>query len=356
MRDPFIVPAPEWVIKATTPIAERLALPTLPFHIHEIFLAFCMYQTIHSYISPALSRLFVPQRYAAFNKRTRINWDVHTVSLTQSLIVNSVALYLIFYDEERKNMNWAGRIWGYDGASGMLQGLAGGYFIWDLIITIRWLDIFGVGMLMHAISAVTVFSLGFRPFLNYYGPVFVLYELSSPALNMHWFMDKLQLTGSIYQLINGIILISTFFFCRLVWGSINSVYVFTDIWHAMQHTGLGDDMMPLSPDSVPVFADATGVMQFAGRRELPVWLALSYLASNIVLNVLNYYWFYKMIQTLRSRFEPPLGTKRAESKSKSAETKQEILNEEPLVQKGVFDDGRKTLEIQGRELRSRRRG
>lgn len=67
----------------------------------------------------------------------------------------------MFYDEERKDMNWAGRIWGYDGMSGMLQGLAGGYFIWDLIITIRYMHIFGVGMLLHAISAVTVFSLGF---------------------------------------------------------------------------------------------------------------------------------------------------------------------------------------------------
>lgn len=161
MHDPFPIPAPPWLVAATTPLANTLSLPTLPYHIHELFLAFCLYQVIHTYISPAISRLLVPQRYAAFNERSRINWNVHTVSLVQSLIVNATALWIIFYDEERKDMDRAGRIWGYDGASGMLQGLAGGYFIWDLIITVRHMRIFGVGMLLHAMSAVTVFSLGF---------------------------------------------------------------------------------------------------------------------------------------------------------------------------------------------------
>lgn len=161
MRDPFFIPPPEWLVKATIPLAEALSLPTLPYHVHEIIIAFAVYQLIHSYISPYLSARYFPEMYNNFNKRTRINWDVHVVSLVQSLLVNTTGLYLMFFDEERRQMNWAGRIWGYDGASGMLQGLAGGYFIWDMIITIRHIDIFGVGMLLHAISAVTVFSLGF---------------------------------------------------------------------------------------------------------------------------------------------------------------------------------------------------
>ena len=161
MHDPFPIPSPLWLQEATAPLAARLSLPTLPYHIHEIFCAFTFYQIIHSYISPYLSSRFFPSTYNALNHRTKLNWDVHVVSFVQSVIVNVTALYLMFCDDERRDMNWAGRIWGYDGASGMLQGLAGGYFIWDLIITIRHVEIFGVGMLLHAISAVTVFSLGF---------------------------------------------------------------------------------------------------------------------------------------------------------------------------------------------------
>ena len=46
------------------------------------------------------------------------------------------------------------------------------------------------------------------------------------------------------------------------------------------------------------------IMRFAGERELPIWLACTYLASNVVLNSLNFFWFGKMIEALRKRFTP----------------------------------------------------
>jgi hypothetical protein len=188
---------------------------------------------------------------------------------------------------------------------------------------------------------------------------------------MHWFMDKLNMTGSIYQLINGIILISTFFFCRLVWGSINSVLVFRDIWIAMNNGGvvgldqnlglkygLDQPTSAVTPQDLP-YTGSEDIMRFAGSRSLPAWLALSYLASNIVLNVLNWYWFAKMIEALRKRFDPPFGTKRPEKKEMLVEEK----TEEPKIeiQRGLEADGRKSIEITGIQstpppVRSRRRG
>ncbi|THX85111.1 DUF887-domain-containing protein [Aureobasidium pullulans] len=373
MRDPFPISSPQWLSEAVKPWADKMSLPTLPLHIHEIIIALIFYQTINVVVAPALSRHLFPQAYNSFNRRTRINWDVHVVSMVQSLLVNTTALWIMYYDTERNSMNWAGKIWGYDGALGFLQSLAGGYFIWDLFTCTYHIDIFGVGMLMHAISACTVFSLGFRPFLNYYGPVFILYELSSPALNMHWFMDKLNMTGSIYQLINGIILISTFFFCRLVWGSVNSVLVFKDIWIAMQNGGvvgldqnlglkygLDQPTAAVIPQDQPFFG-SEDIMRYAGARTLPAWLALSYLASNIVLNVLNWYWFAKMIEALRKRFDPPFGTKRPEKKEKAVAVEEKTTEPEIEIQRGLYDDGRKTIEITGTQgtppaVRSRRRG
>lgn len=161
MRDPFPIAAPQWLAEATRPLADKLSLPTLPMHIHEVLLAVVFYQSINAVIAPALSRRFFPQAYSSFNQRTRINWDVHIVSMVQSLLVNTTALWIMFYDEERSNMNWAGKIWGYDGALGFLQSLAGGYFMWDLFMCTYHINIFGVGMLAHAISACTVFFFGF---------------------------------------------------------------------------------------------------------------------------------------------------------------------------------------------------
>jgi hypothetical protein len=46
-------------------------------------------------------------------------------------------------------------------------------------------------------------------------------------------------------------------------------------------------------------------MKFTGSQTqaVPFWLALVYLACNLVLNTLNFYWFGKMIETVRKRFE-----------------------------------------------------
>lgn len=47
------------------------------------------------------------------------------------------------------------------------------------------------------------------------------------------------------------------------------------------------------------------VMEFVGTgtKAVPIWLAVTYLSSNVVLNGLNFYWFGKMIETVRKRFE-----------------------------------------------------
>ena len=106
-------------------------------------------------------------------------------------------------------------------------------------------------------------------------------------LNFHWFFDKLNLTGSKYQLYNGFLLIATFFCCRVVWGPIQSFAVFRDIYLAWQNPS------PVSPQ-----------LELLSTNTLPVWLGLTYLGSNTILNMLNYYWFGKMIEAVRKRFRP----------------------------------------------------
>lgn len=58
-------------------------------------------------------------------------------------------------------MGWEERVWGYTGASGMIQGFAAGYFLWDLFTCAGNLGVFGWGLLAHAVAALVVFSLGF---------------------------------------------------------------------------------------------------------------------------------------------------------------------------------------------------
>jgi hypothetical protein len=162
MLDP-LPPPPPWLVNWVKPYSDALYLPSLPHHVHEVLGAFVLYQTTQSIISPILSNILFPHIYPKLNRRTRINWDVHVVSLLQSLIINSAALWVMFTDKERKDMNSSAveRIYGYTGASGLIQGLAAGYFVWDLVVSTRYLKIFGPGILAHAVTALAVFSLGF---------------------------------------------------------------------------------------------------------------------------------------------------------------------------------------------------
>lgn len=135
--------------------------------------------------------------------------------------------------------------------------------------------------------------------MNFYACNFILWELSTPFLNIHWFLDKLGKTGSTIQLYNGLALISTFFSCRLVYGTYQSFLIFQDIWHTMGRTP--DLPLLVSPETQP------GMMSFVTENTtVPTWLAVAYLASNLTLNSLNSYWFFKMIQALYKRFQPTI--------------------------------------------------
>lgn len=146
-----------------------------------------------------------------------------------------------------------------------------------------------------------------RPFVNYYGVNLILYEMSTPFLNIHWFLDKINMTGSRVQLYNGILLITTFGLCRLVWGVYQSLRMYRDICTALQ-----------TPDKVGILAydvissicgrspDPTSEgLDPSGAQTVPLWLACAYLGSNTMLSTLNFYWFGKMIEAVTKRFQSP---------------------------------------------------
>ncbi|KAI9809400.1 MAG: hypothetical protein M1826_003913 [Phylliscum demangeonii] len=372
MLDPFPA-APRFLAQAVQPLATALSLPTLPLHIHEVLFACALYQLIHVWASPRLSRRLFPHTYPRLERRARLGWDVHVVSLSQSLIVNSLALWVMWADDERRRLAWHGRLWGYTGASGLVQAFATGYFLWDLMVTARYVAVFGWGMLAHAVCALMVFSVGFRPFVNYYGPIFILYELSSPFLNFHWFFDKLQMTGSRPQLYNGIVLLATFFACRLVWGPYQTVRVFADVWTALRAasdagpvrlsstTGYNSSSSSSSSSIVRSVDPVAEVMRFApvDREQagghahfvVPLWLALVYLLANVVLTSLNFYWFNKMIDAVRKRFQPAPAP--ATEKTPAMANGETVMASAVSVQRDAQGHVRAVLDVERRRTTAR---
>ncbi|KAL9621445.1 MAG: hypothetical protein Q9160_004088 [Pyrenula sp. 1 TL-2023] len=355
MRDP-LPPPPSSLSSLSQSLASALSLPTLPNHVHEVIVAVILYQFVQSVLSPTLSTHFFPNHYPKLNSRTRINWDVHVVSLVQSVIINALSLWVILFDSERASMNNVERIYGYTGAIGLAQAFGVGYFLWDLIVSTIHFRIFGPGLWAHALAACWVFSFGFRPFLNYYGPTFLLYELSSPFLNVHWFCDKLDLTGSPLQWYNGMALIGSFFGARLIWGNWQSVLCFRDIWNAVNLPvgGAAASSVTGTGTAAEIFSQRNGslclgkascvaaqaeVMKYtsATTGPIPKWLALTYLSSNLVLNSLNIFWFGKMIATVKKRFEEPPSSPKQEKETFASVADGEAKKPGSGVDKGQLD-------------------
>lgn len=113
-----------------------------------------------------------------------------------------------------------------------------------------------------------------------------------------------------------------FFSCRLVWGTYQSASVYYDVWQILhmdtaavfrEGQSLGgniganlfntrDGQLCLGNKSC--VAAQSEVMKFTTVDSyIPWWIIAIYLVSNVTLNALNWYWFGKMIETVRKRFE-----------------------------------------------------
>ncbi|KAI8054304.1 TLC domain-containing protein [Syncephalis plumigaleata] len=266
------------------PYFYAIGLPKLTDHWHILMASFIGWHLV-AYASTRLSPILAPKSYPQLPLIKRINWDIHVVSMVHCVSV----LYLAFQ---------ADKLFGYDTYAGNVYAYTCGYFLWDGLTSLRYVRHFGVSFLLHGVVCFSVYIFSFRPFLNYFGAVFLMFELSTPFLNIHWFMDKTGMTGTVWQAINGAILLMAFFVARIIFGIWSSFEFFGEIY------------------------DARGRVQ-------PHFVTI-YAVANVAMNLLNLYWFRSMVATLLRRFQKPT----AISVSNKLPPKQ------PLVNKAATTTGR----------------
>ncbi|KAH7910758.1 DUF887-domain-containing protein [Hygrophoropsis aurantiaca] len=248
------------------PLAEKLGLTKISDFADIIVFSFLFFTAVHVSLSPLASKLLFPVAYGKAGRRARNNWDIHVVSLVHALAVIILAgqcLGLSSLD--------ADRAFGWDNKAGYVQAIACGYFLWDsLDAMVHFID---VGFVCHGIACLAIYTLGFKPFLAYYGVRFLFWELSTVFLNIHWFLDHTGKTGSTLQFVNGTVLLLTFSCVRLLWGGKMSY----DFFHTLQDVS----------------------------DQLPFAYIVIYGGGNVILQALNWFWFVKMISALRKRFTSP---------------------------------------------------
>lgn len=256
----------------------------LVVHLNEIIASVLFYQLVYLSSKAFIGPWLVPSRiYRKLTPQEKIDFHSRVVSFVQTLLI----LYLIwplFHDPELSK----DRINGYTPYSGFVSAMASGYFIWDTMLSIRFYSVFGLPFVVHGLVSASVFLISFQPFILYYSPIFLLFELSTPFLNIHWCLeffsskwaalnkDEKQEEAIFFEsklkplkLVNGFVFMVTFFLVRIVWGLTNSYWLFKDF------------------------------IQFRSQVHWP--FALVIILGNSVMNCLNLYWFGKMIMAVRSQ-------------------------------------------------------
>ncbi|TFK30116.1 DUF887-domain-containing protein [Coprinopsis marcescibilis] len=247
-------------------IVDTLGLEKLPPYLPVFYASLIGFTLVHLVLAPWLSAWLAPDSWNALKgKKARNNWSIHVVSQVHAVIIVPVALWCILSEGPETEQN---RAYGWDDKIGYAYAIACGYFVWDTFDAI--INFIDPGFVIHGVACTLIYTLSFRPFVAYYGTRCLLWEISTFFLNIHWFLDKTNRTGSNIQLVNGFLLLFSFFSVRLVYGgSISYQFFITlrNIW-----------------------------------REIPWLYIIIYGGGNVALQGLNWLWFSKMIVAIRKRF------------------------------------------------------
>lgn len=240
-------------------------------HWHEIAVMVVFYTIIQG-ISPWINSKLFGVHYTSLNKKNKINFDIHTVSMVQC-VISLVTLALMWNNKYYLNRveDPYGSVTGYFPYAGLVASCATGYFIWDVYVCLKYYLMFGFGFLFHGVAALYVFGGTLIPFCMPWISSFLAFEALTPFVNINWYASRLP-AGVISEkvvVVNGLLLIFSFFSVRILWGFYAVSLVATDLYRTWGATN-------------PI---------------LPVML----LSINVCLDCLNVFWFYKMIMIAKKK-------------------------------------------------------
>ncbi len=145
-----LIPAPpESVLRHLRPLANKLGLSVLPDHLHVIIGSTVFYIALF-WLSPYLFK--DNKYYKKYSHKTQINWDIHFVSMVQCIIICTGALW-VFNDPYLADDS----VFGYSAMSADVFSMGTGYFLYDVYVSLRYINEFGMPFAIHGIASLLVF-------------------------------------------------------------------------------------------------------------------------------------------------------------------------------------------------------
>ncbi|XP_044496723.1 TLC domain-containing protein 4-like isoform X2 [Mangifera indica] len=153
--------------------------------------------------------------YNGLTKLQRIEWNNRGISTVHAIFISAMALYYVFWSDFFSDQRLDGLpIFRNSPHSTFALGVSVGYFLADLG-TILWLYPSLGGMeyvIHHCLSGISVAYSMFSGEGQLYTYMVLISEVTTPEINMRWFLDMAGMKRSKAYLINGVVI----FFAWLV--------------------------------------------------------------------------------------------------------------------------------------------
>jgi hypothetical protein len=141
-------------------------------------------------VNQLIPGIFLPMFYKGYSKlleKDRMSWDVKFTNVLFSLVIVPLAYYCRNYDDALIACPT-------NGTSHLVRlcsALTVGFFIWDVVVCVRYLKDWGVAFLFHGVFCLTIYLqvAWFQVTVAHaFGALY--YEASTPFLNARWYMQQ----------------------------------------------------------------------------------------------------------------------------------------------------------------------
>ncbi|KAG9439493.1 hypothetical protein H6P81_019658 [Aristolochia fimbriata] len=214
---------------------------------------------------------FYFKSYTGLNKIQRLEWNNRGISTVHAIFITVTALYLVFFSDLFSDNRLAGLvIYRKSPLSNFALGVSVGYFVADLGM-IMWLypSLGGMEYIVHHfLSVISVAYTLFSGEGQLYTYMVLISEMTTPGINLRWYLDTAGMKRSNAYVVNGIVI----FFAWLIARVLLFVYLF---YHVYLHYYQVEQLQPFG--YLLVFGVPT------------------------VLGVMNLMWFVKIVKGLKKQ-------------------------------------------------------
>ncbi|XVF87060.1 hypothetical protein PTKIN_Ptkin18bG0090200 [Pterospermum kingtungense] len=193
-----------------------LADPFIPYT--SIFCGILAFKMAYD-LTQLISSFYV-RTYPDLTKIQRVEWNNRGISTIHAIFVSALSLYFVFWSDLFSDQQLSDDLFVFRSSplSTFGLGVSSGYFLSDLGM-ILWLypSLGGIEYVIHhSFSGIAVAYSMLSGEAQFYTYMVLISEVTTPEINMRWYLDKAGMKRSGAYLINGVVIFVVWLIARVL--------------------------------------------------------------------------------------------------------------------------------------------